>query len=53
MIEAQVWGSSFPGLSNTVDVHIKRLRQKLDRPGEPSLIETIRGAGYRLRAEQP
>jgi two-component system OmpR family response regulator len=53
MIEAQVWGSSFPGLSNTVDVHIKRLRQKLDRPGKPSLIETIRGAGYRLRAEQP
>jgi two-component system OmpR family response regulator len=53
MIEAQVWGGNFPGLSNTVDVHIKRLRQKLDRPGEQSCIETIRGAGYRLRAGPP
>lgn len=49
-IETQVWGTGFAGLSNTVDVHIKRLRRKLDRPGEPSRIETIRGAGYRLRA---
>jgi two-component system OmpR family response regulator len=53
MIESHVWGSSFPGLSNTIDVHIKRLRQKLDMPAEPSRIETIRGAGYRLRAEKP
>jgi DNA-binding response OmpR family regulator len=51
MIEDHVWGNTFPGLSNTVDVHIKRLRQKLDETGDRSRIETIRGAGYRLRAE--
>lgn len=51
MIEDHVWGNSYPGLSNTVDVHIKRLRQKLDRPDEPSAIETVRGMGYRLRVE--
>jgi DNA-binding response OmpR family regulator len=49
MIEDHVWGFNYPGLSNTVDVHIKRLRDKLDRPDEPSVIETVRGAGYRMR----
>lgn len=48
MIEDHVWGYAERGLSNTVDVHIRRLRSKLDRPGEPSIIETVRGAGYRL-----
>jgi two-component system, OmpR family, response regulator len=48
MIEDHVWGSAYDGLSNTVDVHIKRLRQKLDTPGAPSVIETVRGVGYRL-----
>lgn len=52
MIEDHVWGYSYDGLSNTVDVHIKRLRQKLDRPDAPSIIETVRGAGYRLLDEQ-
>lgn len=48
MIEDSVWGSMYAGLSNTVDVQIKRLRAKLDVPGHPSIIETVRGAGYRL-----
>ena len=48
MIEEHVWGYDYDGFSNTVDVHITRLRRKLDTPGEPSLIETMRGAGYRL-----
>jgi DNA-binding response OmpR family regulator len=48
MIEEHVWGYDYEGLSNTVDVHITRLRRKLDRPDQPSLIETVRGAGYRL-----
>jgi DNA-binding response OmpR family regulator len=48
MIEEHVWGYDYDGISNTVDVHITRLRRKLDRPGEPSVIETVRGAGYRL-----
>lgn len=48
MIEEHVWGYDYDGISNTVDVHIRRLRRKLDRPGEPSIIETVRNAGYRL-----
>lgn len=38
--------------SNVVDVHIRRLRRKIDDPFEPKLIETIRGAGYRLRSPE-
>ncbi len=38
--------------SNVVDVHIRRLRRKVDDPFEPKLIETIRGAGYRLRSPE-
>jgi DNA-binding response OmpR family regulator len=49
MLEEHVWGYDYDGISNTVDVHIRRLRSKLDRPDEPSIIETVRGAGYRLR----
>jgi DNA-binding response OmpR family regulator len=48
MIEEHVWGYDYDGISNTVDVHIRRLRRKLDRSGSPSIIETIRNAGYRL-----
>jgi two-component system OmpR family response regulator len=51
MIEDHVWGYSYDGLSNSVDVHIKRLRRKLDLPGHPSIIQTVRGAGYRLANE--
>ncbi|MGH2447284.1 MAG: response regulator transcription factor [Chloroflexota bacterium] len=50
MIEEHVWGYDYAGFSNTVDVHIQRLRRKLDVPGHDSLIETVRGAGYRLVA---
>lgn len=45
-----VWGIGFDAGSNVVDVYISYLRRKLDRPGEPSVIETVRGAGYRVRA---
>jgi two-component system OmpR family response regulator len=37
--------------SNVVDVYIGYLRKKIDRPDGPSLINTIRGRGYRLGAE--
>jgi len=37
--------------SNVVDVYIGRLRRKIDREGEPSLIEAVRGCGYILRKE--
>ena len=41
----RVWGLAYYGDSRTLDVHIRRLRQKL---GDPSLIETVTGIGYRL-----
>lgn len=44
-----VWGIDFDTDSNIVDVYISYLRRKLDRAGEPSVIETVRGAGYRVR----
>ncbi|MHB0871299.1 MAG: response regulator transcription factor [Chloroflexota bacterium] len=49
LIFERVWGSDFLGESNLIDVHIMRLRDKLEAAGEPRLIHTIRGAGYTLR----
>ncbi|HUG13551.1 MAG TPA: response regulator transcription factor [Thermomicrobiales bacterium] len=48
-IHDAVWGDSFFPESNVIDVHIKRLREKLEAQGEPRLIQTIRGIGYSLR----
>jgi len=45
-----VWGFDFDTGSNVVDVYVGYLRRKLDRRGEPSFIETVRGAGYRVRS---
>lgn len=50
MIEEHAWDYDFDSLSNLVDVYIRRLRRKLDTEGENSLIQTVRGAGYRLKA---
>lgn len=45
----QVWGSDFVGDSKTVDVHIRWLREKLERdPSQPEYIITVRGFGYRF-----
>ena len=38
--------------SNVVDVYIRRLRAKIDDPSEVKLLETMRGAGYRLRVPE-
>ncbi len=46
-----LWDSNYDGMSNVVDVHIRNLRRKLDRPGRPLPLETVRGAGYRLRSD--
>ena len=46
-----VWDPAYDGTSNVVDVYIGYLRNKLDRPFGRSTIETVRGAGYRLRAD--
>lgn len=50
MIEEHAWDYNFDSLSNLVDVYIRRLRRKIDTEGEDSLIQTVRGAGYRLKA---
>jgi DNA-binding response OmpR family regulator len=47
-ILTDVWGYHFDSGSNVVDVYVRYLRNKLDRPGEPSLIASVRGAGYRF-----
>jgi two-component system OmpR family response regulator len=43
-----VWGGDFDHRSNVVDVAVRRLREKIDRPFGMDSIETVRGAGYRL-----
>jgi two-component system OmpR family response regulator len=48
MIIESVWGFGFTDASNLVEVYIRRLRRKLDEHGAPPLIQTVRGAGYRL-----
>lgn len=51
MIEEHAWNNDFDSVSNLVDVYIRRLRSKIDREGEDSVIETVRGAGYRMRSQ--
>jgi two-component system OmpR family response regulator len=48
MIFEAVWGYHFDPGTNVIDVHIGRLRKKVDAPGLPPLIRTVRGSGYRL-----
>ena len=43
-----MWDFAFEGDPNIVEVYIRHLRRKLDEPFDRQLIETIRGAGYRL-----
>lgn len=47
-----VWGTGFEGDNRTLDVHIKRLRDKLLDAGANISIKTIRGIGYRLEADE-
>jgi two-component system copper resistance phosphate regulon response regulator CusR len=48
LIAEQVWDMNFESDTNVVDVHIRRLRSKIDDPFECKLIHTVRGAGYVL-----
>ncbi|MDB5455704.1 MAG: Response regulator with CheY-like receiver domain and winged-helix DNA-binding domain [Caulobacter sp.] len=50
MIFEAIWGYHFDPGTNLIDVHLGRLRRKLDRPGLPPLLHTIRGSGYALHA---
>jgi two-component system OmpR family response regulator len=45
-----VWDFAFDGTSNVVDVYVRYLREKIDRPFGRDTIETVRGVGYRLQA---
>jgi DNA-binding response OmpR family regulator len=50
-ILAHVWDADFDGDPNIVEVYVRRLRDKLDRPFRRVAIETLRGAGYRLASD--
>jgi DNA-binding response OmpR family regulator len=49
MLEENAWDYEYDSMSNIIDVYIRRLRRKIDGEGEDSLIQTVRGAGYRLK----
>jgi len=51
MLLEAVWNYHFDPQTNVIDVHISNLRSKIDLPGLPPLIHTVRGAGYRLGAD--
>jgi two-component system OmpR family response regulator len=51
MLLEGVWDYHFDPQTNVIDVHVSRLRQKIDKPFATSLIHTIRNAGYMLRPE--
>jgi len=47
----RVWGADYFGDTKTLDVHIKRIRSKIEKvPGEPTMLVTVRGLGYRFEA---
>lgn len=53
-IAEHVWDAPYEAMSNVIDVCIQRLRRKIDRAGQPSMIVTRRGEGYMLVAhDQP
>jgi two-component system copper resistance phosphate regulon response regulator CusR len=52
LIAEQVWDMNFDSETNVVDVHVRRLRSKVDEPFSQKLIHTVRGVGYVLDAER-
>jgi DNA-binding response OmpR family regulator len=51
-VEEHLWSYDHVIASNVVDVYVRRLRNKIDDPSEVKLLETLRGAGYRLRVPE-
>lgn len=51
LLLSRVWDQEFGIETNVVDVYIGYLRKKVDTPGDPRLIQTVRGMGYALREE--
>lgn len=50
MLLEKVWDYHFDPQTNVIDVHISRLRSKIDKPFDQPILHTVRGAGYRLQA---
>jgi two-component system OmpR family response regulator len=50
MLLEEVWNYTFVPQTNLVDVHMGRLRRKVDEPDEPPMIHNVRGVGFILRA---
>ncbi len=50
VIAEHVWNYDFDNATNVIDVHVKNLRRKIDSGDGPPLIQTVRGAGYRIAA---
>ena len=48
LIRESIWGYDYFGASNVVDVYIGHLRKKLEANGEPPLLHTVRGVGYKI-----
>ncbi len=44
-----LWSPDWTGVTNVIEVHINRLRQKVETPDSPRLIHTVRGSGYSFR----
>ncbi|MCB1621227.1 MAG: response regulator transcription factor [Thiothrix sp.] len=53
MLLEKVWDYHFDPQTNVIDVHISRLRSKIDRDFDPPLLHTVRGAGYMLHDTSP
>ena len=51
MLLENVWEHHFDPQTNVIDVHISRLRAKIDKGFDPALLQTVRGAGYMIRAK--
>jgi len=49
LLLSRVWVENFGVTTNVAEVYIAYLRKKVDAPGEPKLIHTVRGAGYALK----
>jgi two-component system OmpR family response regulator len=50
MLLEKVWGYHFDPQTNVIDVHISRLRAKIDKEFDQQLLQTVRGSGYCLQA---
>ena len=52
LLSENVWEQNFDSFSNVIDVHIARLRRKIDEDFSPKLLHTVRGSGYMLQVSQ-